>query len=84
MSKPWQLQVAKSKFSELVNQARTDGPQIVTRRGEAVVVVIAVEEWRRLRPTRSFHEILMSAPIEELASGRTDDVGREVDPGGWA
>jgi prevent-host-death family protein len=48
----WQLQDAKNRFSQVVDDAIHKGPQTVTRRGEAVVVVVSVEEWRRLTETR--------------------------------
>jgi len=51
----WPLQDAKAKFSELVDATLKKGPQIVTRRGVETVVVLPVDEWRRLqqsaRPT---------------------------------
>ena len=42
----WQLQEAKSRFSELVEHALTEGPQVVTRRGVEVVVVTSVEDYQ--------------------------------------
>lgn len=47
----WPLQDAKAKFSELVDTALKKGPQIVTRRGVETVVVVPIEEWRRLHET---------------------------------
>jgi prevent-host-death family protein len=44
----WQLQEAKQKLSEVVDRALDDGPQTITRRGVEVVVVLAVDEYRRL------------------------------------
>ena len=35
----WRLADAKNRFSELVNRALTEGPQLVLRRGDAVVIV---------------------------------------------
>ena len=35
----WQLADAKNRFSELVNRALSEGPQIVSRRGDSVVVI---------------------------------------------
>ncbi len=49
--KVWRLQEAKSKFSQVVKEALEKGPQVVTRRGEEVVVIIAKEEYDRM--TRS-------------------------------
>jgi prevent-host-death family protein len=45
----WQLQDAKQRFSEFVRAAERGEPQIVTRHGEEVVVVINIEEFHRLR-----------------------------------
>jgi prevent-host-death family protein len=36
----WQLQEAKSKFSEVVERALEDGVQIVTRHGHKTVVIL--------------------------------------------
>jgi prevent-host-death family protein len=53
MAKIWQLQEAKNKFSQVVNEALAEGPQVVTRRGEEVVVVISKEEYGRLKKSQS-------------------------------
>ncbi len=45
----WALQDAKARFSELVRRVQTDGPQHVTVRGHDEVVVVAAEEFRRLK-----------------------------------
>jgi antitoxin Phd len=44
----WQLSEAKNKFSELIDRAVSNGPQIVTRRGKEVVVVLSREDYDRL------------------------------------
>ena len=48
----WSLQDAKNRFIEVVDRALSDGPQVVTRRGEEVVVVIARKEFARLQKSR--------------------------------
>jgi prevent-host-death family protein len=45
----WVLQDAKARFSELVRRVRSEGPQHVTVHGRDGVVVIAAEEFRRLK-----------------------------------
>ena len=45
----WPLQDAKARFSELVRRVRSEGPQHVTVHGRDEVVVIAAEEFRRLK-----------------------------------
>jgi prevent-host-death family protein len=56
----WLLQDAKARFSELVRRVRSEGPQRVTVHGRDEVVVIAAEEFRRLKgdPTG---EVLIAA-----------------------
>ena len=47
---PWSLQDAKNRFSAVVEAARRGEPQLVTKRGAAAVVVLAAEEYARLKP----------------------------------
>lgn len=62
----WQSQEAKQKFSELVRRTLAEGPQVITRHGEEVVVVVPVEEFRRMsgdgEKKMDFKEFLISAP----------------------
>ncbi|MCP4416412.1 MAG: type II toxin-antitoxin system Phd/YefM family antitoxin [Chloroflexi bacterium] len=44
----WQLQEAKNKFSQVVNEAIEHGPQIITRRNQEVVVVLSSVEYRQM------------------------------------
>jgi prevent-host-death family protein len=48
MSKTWQVQDAKARFSELLEASLTEGPQIVTKRGIEAAVLVPIEQWRRL------------------------------------
>ena len=71
MSATWQLQDAKNRFSEVVEDALRSGPQTVTRRGEPVVVVVAIDTWRRLAGTApSLKAFLRSAPLDGLDLSR--------------
>jgi prevent-host-death family protein len=45
----WLLQDAKARFGELVRRVRSEGPQYVTVHGRDEVVVIAAEDFRRLK-----------------------------------
>ena len=49
----WPLQDAKARFSELVRRVRSEGPQHVTVHGRDEVVVVAAEEFRRLKGERT-------------------------------
>lgn len=67
MTNAWQLQEAKNRFSEVVEEALHTGPQTVTRRGEPVVVVVAIDTWRRLAgPAPSLKDYLRAAPLDGL------------------
>src|SRR5579859_5494519 len=48
-SGPWLLRDAKAHFSELVRRVRSEGPQHVTVHGRDEVVVIAAEDFNRLK-----------------------------------
>ena len=45
----WALQDAKARFSEVVRKAKTEGPQQITVHGREEVVVVSVEEYRRIK-----------------------------------
>lgn len=65
----WQVQEAKQRFGELVRRALGEGPQVVTLRGEEVV--LAVAEFRRLRgDVPDFRDFLSSALTWSLRRGR--------------
>jgi prevent-host-death family protein len=66
----WLLQDAKARFSELVRRAHSEGPQLVTVRGREEVVVIAADEFRRLKGERTgaaLVEALQASPHKDLA-----------------
>lgn len=57
----WRLADAKNRFSELVNRALIEGPQVVLRRNDAVVVV-ARRDYEKLTGKRpDFKTFLMGA-----------------------
>jgi prevent-host-death family protein len=65
----WLLQDAKARFSELVRRVRAEGPQHVTVHGRDEVVVVAAEEFRRLKgdPTgESLVAAIQASPHREI------------------
>jgi prevent-host-death family protein len=80
----WQLQDAKQRFSELLRKAHKEGPQVVTRRGEEIAVVVDIGEYRRLRGEEpDFKEFLLSVPdLDALDLERDMDLPRDVELGG--
>lgn len=78
----WQLQDAKNRLSEVVDEAVRSGPQVITRRGVEAVVVVSVADWARLSRRRSpLIELLRRAPRtpEGLDVSRARDTGRKVE-----
>jgi antitoxin Phd len=60
----WQLQEAKSKFSELVDKTLANGVQFVTRRGDIAVVVLPIHEYEHLSQRGGqISEFLLTSPL---------------------
>ena len=79
IAQAWQLQDAKSKFSELVESAISKGPQFVTKRGVKSVVVISVDEFNRLKkPKEDLLSFFNSAPRIDLVIERKKDFDRDI------
>ncbi len=75
----WQLQEAKSHFSEVVERALSEGPQMVTRRGQDAVVVLSTQDYRSLSGTSSLMNTLLNAPRgEPLDITRSREVVRDI------
>ena len=74
MSKRWPVQDAKSRFSELLDTALAEGPQIVTRRGVETAVLLPIDQWRGLerRARADLKELLLAptARTEQLTPSR--------------
>ena len=65
----WLLQDAKARFSELVRKVRSEGPQHVTVHGRDEVVVIAAEEFRRLKGShtgKALIDAIQSSPYRDV------------------
>lgn len=79
----WQVQDAKQRFSELLRTAHADGPQVVTRHGEEIAVVIDIADYRHLKgETVDFKDYLRSGPdFDDLDLERISELPRDLD---WA
>lgn len=74
MKGSWQVQDAKTRFSELLAASLADGPQIVTQCGVETAVLVSMEQWRRLqalaRPALKAWLLVPEARTETLAPPR--------------
>lgn len=52
MVRSWQLQEAKNRFSQVVENAVNSGPQIITKRGVEVAIVLSYAEYQRMVASR--------------------------------
>ncbi|MCK5536009.1 MAG: type II toxin-antitoxin system Phd/YefM family antitoxin [Bacteroidales bacterium] len=76
----WQLQEAKSKFSQLVEEAIHKGPQIVTKRGIDAVVVLSKKEFSALSQQKiSLIDLFKSAPKIDLKIDRRSEGIRDIE-----
>ncbi len=78
----WQLQEAKQQFSRVVDQAETEGPQVVTRHGKEVAVVVGIDDYERLRRDdgEMLKQLLLGPPyVDDLPIERSKELPRQID-----
>lgn len=68
----WQIQAARSRFSEVFDAAARGAPQRVTRHGRQAVILVSEEEWTRrsVASGDGFGDFLRSFPGEGRPSQR--------------
>ena len=79
---PWPVVEAKSRLSELIDIARFEGPQTITRNGRPVAMLVSYDEWRRqTAPEGTLFEFFVNSPLRglDLEMPRLDDGPRELD-----
>ena len=65
----WPLQTAKARFSEMIRRVKSEGPQLVTVHGREEVVVLSVDEFRRLQGQQTGQdlvEVLRDSPHRDV------------------
>ena len=78
----WTLQDAKNRFSAVVDAAARGEPQMVTRRGKWVSVVLSAEDYERLQRLErasapSLGELLLQMPQDDESFQRLPLAPRE-------
>ena len=67
MNTVWQLQDAKNKLSEVIEQALKQGPQLITRRGEKAVIVLSYKEYTRMKQSQTkLSEFFRASPLAKI------------------
>lgn len=60
----WTVAEAKAKFSEIIERAQSEGPQIISKRGRTAAIVVAAEEWeRKTKRAGNLAEFFAGSPL---------------------
>lgn len=81
MSKAWQLQEAKAKLSQLIDNANKIGPQAITCRGQLCAVVMSNDDYNKLKGCKpNLVDFLRHSPLMgcELTITRDKSTLRKV------
>jgi prevent-host-death family protein len=82
MKTEWTVAEAKAKLSEVIEHARNEGPQTITRRGRRTAVVVDAEEWeRKTRRSGTLADFFAASPLRgsRLKVRRSKDRLRSAD-----
>jgi prevent-host-death family protein len=77
----WTVAEAKARLSEVIERARSGGPQTITKNGRTAVVIVDAEEWeRKTRRTGNLAEFFAASPLRksDLKIKRSKDGPRKV------
>ncbi|MHB8390770.1 MAG: type II toxin-antitoxin system Phd/YefM family antitoxin [Acidobacteriaceae bacterium] len=76
----WTVAEAKARFSDLVEKAKLQGPQTITRHGKFAAVLVSAEEWTHRSPrSGTLAEFLSQSPLRGsgLRVERSSDLPRK-------
>ena len=76
----WSVADAKAHLSQVIDTARREGPQTITRNGRPAAVVVSAEEWaRKAQRADSLAQFLLASPLRDsgLDLERATDAPRE-------
>jgi prevent-host-death family protein len=60
----WTVAEAKAKFSEVMEKAKSEGPQTITRNGRRAAVLVAADEWDRKKKRKgNLAEFFANSPL---------------------
>ena len=76
----WQVQQAKTRFSEVIEEAQSKGPQMITRHGVDRAVVLSIDDFRSLSAHKpDLREYLLGGPkVDDFEMEPDRDTGREI------
>lgn len=60
----WTVSEAKARFSEVLGQVRTGGPQVITKNGRATAILVSPDEWhKKTQRTGNLAEFFATSPL---------------------
>lgn len=79
MSRKWQLQEAKNKLSEVIDEALREEPQVITKRGVPVAVVLSYDQYKSMQRSKEKLSVFFKrSPLSELELERDASPVREA------
>ena len=79
----WQVNQARNHLSEVLDQAQTEGPQIITHHGKARAVVLSFDSYSSLEAKKpDLISFLLHGPkpgIDDFEIERDHSTDREID-----
>ncbi len=82
MKNAWQLQEAKAKFSEVINEAIQHGPQVITKHGVDTVLLISIDDYKKInKPKQKLSGFFNNSPLKnnKLDLNRSKDFPRDIE-----
>ncbi len=74
MAQVWQLQEAKNKFSQMVNDALHHGPQVITKHGVETAVLLSYAEYQQITAKQqSVAQFFRNSPLMGVELDLTRD-----------
>jgi antitoxin Phd len=76
----WQVQEAKMRLSQVIEEAQTKGPQMITRHGVDRAVVLSVDDFRALSAHKpDLRDYLLGGPkVDDFEVASDRDAGHEI------
>jgi prevent-host-death family protein len=81
-SSNWTVANAKARLSQVIERARQEGPQTITKNGRSTVIVVAIEEWeKKTARSGSLAEFLLASPLRgaDLDDERSPNEARALE-----
>jgi prevent-host-death family protein len=81
-ARSWTVAQAKARLSELIEEARSTGPQTITKHGHSAAIVVSVAEWeRKTKRVGNLAEFFAASPLCEsgLEIRRRKDRSRKLE-----